>query len=244
MSHSSHSSHTNHSSHNNHSNSGHSPISLTWSSWGTGIEAGVTTLEESIAKIKEIRNNITYISSNKGPDPMPSVNTTGISDATFNVGEPAKATQYNTLKTEFDKLYSHIHGSNSSLPIKYVDDIIYATDASSVKTALDELASYDTHSSHASHSSHTSHSSSDRRLKENIQSIKYGLNEVLLMKPVSFSWKKDGGESFGFIAQEMKEITPEIIGEKEDGTLTIEYDKLTAVLVKGIQELYKQKEGK
>lgn len=232
----SHSSHSNHSNHTNHSNTGHSPISISWSSWGSGIVAGQTSLSDSIIKIKEIRDKIAYIQSNKGPSPLPSVDLSGVSDSTFNVGMPPKATQYNTLKDEFNKLYNKVHGGVSSLPTKYVGDIIYASETTAIKSNIDSLASYDAHSSHGNH---TNHSNSDKRLKKNIKEIKYGLKDILRLNPISFDWKNSDEESIGFIAQEMREIIPEIVVEKKDGVLAIEYDKLVAVLVKSIQELNK-----
>lgn len=236
MGHSSHSNHSNHSNHGNHSNTGHSPISISWSSWDSGIVAGQTSLSDSIIKIKEIRDKIAYIQSNKGPSPLPSVDLSGVSDSTFNVGMPPKATQYNTLKDEFNKLYNKVHGGVSSLPTKYVGDIIYASEATAIKSNIDSLASHDAHSSHGNH---TNHSNSDKRLKKNIKEIKYGLKDILRLNPISFDWKNSDEESIGFIAQEMREIIPEIVVEKKDGVLAIEYDKLVAVLVKSIQELNK-----
>ena len=81
---------------------------------------------------------------------------------------------------------------------------------------------------------------SDERLKDNITDIDYGLDTVLALRPVSFTWK-DGvsGDSIGFIAQEVLPLIPEVIGEMgEEGEerYTMAKDQLTAVLVKAIQE--------
>ena len=83
-------------------------------------------------------------------------------------------------------------------------------------------------------------SASDRILKTNIQDISYGLTEVLNMHPVSYNWKdteKRGDQKeIGFIAQEMQEIIPEVIGINNDETLSLDYSKITAVLVNAIKE--------
>ena len=81
---------------------------------------------------------------------------------------------------------------------------------------------------------------SDRRLKENIAPITYGLNEVLQLNPVSFSWKDDNNKNkqFGFIAQEVQEIMPEAIIEGD--YLGLEKDAIYATLVIAIQELKSQ----
>ena len=77
---------------------------------------------------------------------------------------------------------------------------------------------------------------SDKALKEDIKMIEYGLEDVLLLDPVSFRMKTGGIKSLGFIAQDMKPIIPELVYWVEGG-LSISYANLTAVLVKAIQEL-------
>ena len=77
---------------------------------------------------------------------------------------------------------------------------------------------------------------SDRRLKSNIQPLKVRGE----LNPVTF--EKDGKQSIGFIAQEVRELYPELV--KEDNTeehyLSINYAQLTAVLYAEIQELKKK----
>jgi len=84
-------------------------------------------------------------------------------------------------------------------------------------------------------------SSSDRTLKENIEEISYGTETILNLKPVFYNWKdkeKLGSQrEIGFIAQEINEYIPEVVGTNVDGTLSVDYPKLTAVLVKTIQEM-------
>ena len=82
---------------------------------------------------------------------------------------------------------------------------------------------------------------SDRRLKENIQTSKYGLNEVLKLEPVDYVLKSNGLKQVGFIAQDVKPLIPEVVsgieGDLEKGeTLGITYTSLIPVLTKAIQE--------
>jgi hypothetical protein len=83
--------------------------------------------------------------------------------------------------------------------------------------------------------------SSDASLKENVTDLEYGLNEALALRPISFEWidKERFGEQkeIGFIAQEVKEIVPEVIGINADETLSLDYPKLVAVLTNAIKEL-------
>jgi hypothetical protein len=87
----------------------------------------------------------------------------------------------------------------------------------------------------------TSTNPSDSRLKDKIADISWGLNEILKLRPVSYSWKDDKvnqGMQFGFIAQEVKDVMPEAIKEFGDAKyLGLEKDAIYATLVKAIQEL-------
>jgi len=90
---------------------------------------------------------------------------------------------------------------------------------------------------------------SDRRLKKNIETLNYGLDEVLKLKPVRYEWKesyKTGkGSMIGFVSQDVQEVIPEVINESkivgtEKTKLGIDYAKMVAVLTNAIQEQQKQ----
>lgn len=88
---------------------------------------------------------------------------------------------------------------------------------------------------------------SDSRLKDDITDLQYGLNEILQLRPVSYNWKNDTinqGKQFGFIAQEVQEIMPELISEfttteDEEEVVRLGLDKegIYATLVNAIKEL-------
>jgi len=93
---------------------------------------------------------------------------------------------------------------------------------------------------------------SDARLKENVENLSYGLNEILKLRPVSYNWIniKDGEKRIGLIAQEVQKVIPEmvkdhrIIKDEVNGKITkvptskigLQYDALIPVLTKAIQE--------
>lgn len=79
--------------------------------------------------------------------------------------------------------------------------------------------------------------SSDRRMKKNIRNIGYGLKEVKKMRPVSFEWKNEKQKRFGFIAQEMIDVMPEIVGGSKKTSYSLSPIEIIPVLVKAIQEL-------
>lgn len=83
---------------------------------------------------------------------------------------------------------------------------------------------------------------SDIRLKENIQPISNALGKILSLNGVSFNWvnKERGGyeTKIGLIAQEVKNIVPELVGETPDGYLTVNYKDIPALLIEAIKEIY------
>jgi len=81
---------------------------------------------------------------------------------------------------------------------------------------------------------------SDSRLKENITNLPSQLANIMALRPVEFDYIESmGGEhQIGFIAQEVKEIYPDLVGEHTDGMLTLtDLNKNDARLIKAIQEL-------
>ena len=96
----------------------------------------------------------------------------------------------------------------------------------------------------------TAYYSSDERLKENITTIEDALEKVNSIRGVEFDWKADhiksrGGEDgyfvrkhdVGILAQDVKKVCPEVVAEREDGTLGVKYEKLIGLLVQAINEL-------
>ena len=81
---------------------------------------------------------------------------------------------------------------------------------------------------------------SDKRLKDNINNLKYGLSDILSLRPVSYNMKKgDVKQShLGLIAQEVETIIPEVVSKKNDEaqTRSMRYSELIPVLIKATQE--------
>ena len=77
---------------------------------------------------------------------------------------------------------------------------------------------------------------SDARLKENIVTIKHGLDSVMKSQPRSYKMKDGDAEYVGFIAQEMLDVIPECVSGKPEKQLGISYGSLVAVAFKAIQE--------
>lgn len=92
---------------------------------------------------------------------------------------------------------------------------------------------------------------SDRKDKENIQKINYGLQEIMQLKPVKFTWKNrsERGVKLGLIAQDVQEVLSEVVKtfdhvkdssgnwkKVELERLGIYYSDIIPVLISGIQE--------
>ena len=85
-------------------------------------------------------------------------------------------------------------------------------------------------------------STSDERLKTDIQDLD-AVSRLMQIKPRSYLWKSQATSdeptkrNLGFIAQEVQEVFPELVGESPDGMLSVEYTGLIAPLVNTIQFL-------
>jgi hypothetical protein len=79
-------------------------------------------------------------------------------------------------------------------------------------------------------------SSSDKRLKKNIRTLSSALDTVASLRGVTFEWKEGGGKSIGLIAQEVKEVVPDIVVADDNGYLGIKYTNIIGILVEAIKE--------
>jgi hypothetical protein len=82
--------------------------------------------------------------------------------------------------------------------------------------------------------------SSDATLKTDVAPIAAGLAAVTALNPVSFAWKDTARfgpqREIGLLAQEVNAVVPEVIGVNADGTLSVDYPKLIAPVIRAIQE--------
>lgn len=79
---------------------------------------------------------------------------------------------------------------------------------------------------------------SDERKKKNIKTIDSALDKVLKLRGVYFDWKDSEmkGHQIGFIAQEAKEVIPEVVHGSEETEYSMQYAPVTAVLVEAVKE--------
>jgi Chaperone of endosialidase len=89
---------------------------------------------------------------------------------------------------------------------------------------------------------------SSRRYKEDIHDMGDASNGLLLLRPVTFHYKKpapDGSKplEYGLIAEEVDAVYPELVVRGTDGQIeTLQYSKLPAMLLNELQKQYRHAE--
>jgi hypothetical protein len=81
---------------------------------------------------------------------------------------------------------------------------------------------------------------SDMRLKSNITSLGSTLSKLLLIDGKSYSMKKDGKQKIGVIAQDIKEVFPELVTKDANEMLAVNYQGLIPVLINALNEQQKE----
>ena len=81
-------------------------------------------------------------------------------------------------------------------------------------------------------------SSSDIRLKTNINNITNALDKVKNLRGVTYNWLSGETDTkYGFIAQEVNNVIPELAFTNKDTYMGVHYDMFPALLVEAIKEL-------
>lgn len=79
---------------------------------------------------------------------------------------------------------------------------------------------------------------SARRFKKNIREFYGAITLLDQLEPVKYEWKENGKTDYGFIAEQVNEILPELVRTDSDGNVEgISYSKLTSVLTQGFKEM-------
>lgn len=79
---------------------------------------------------------------------------------------------------------------------------------------------------------------SDESVKDNVRQITGALDKIEALLGVMYERNdQDGKASTGLIAQNVKLVMPEVVGQREDGKLTVAYGNLMGLVVEAIKEL-------
>ena len=78
--------------------------------------------------------------------------------------------------------------------------------------------------------------SSDARLKSNIVSLGATLSKLMSIDGKSYTFKNSGEKRVGVLAQDIQEQFPDLVKERQDGMLTVNYQGLIPVLINALKE--------
>jgi len=86
---------------------------------------------------------------------------------------------------------------------------------------------------------------SDERFKKDVTTIADAVDKLNELRGVNFNWRQDeypdhefnDKPQLGLIAQEVKEVFPELVMQDNEGYYSVDYVKLTPVLVEAVKEL-------
>ena len=93
------------------------------------------------------------------------------------------------------------------------------------------------------------YATSDARYKDNVKLITKPLEKLSQIRGVTFDWNDkapawtrqdkfaESRRDVGVIAQEVQKVLPEVIDERKDGYLAVNYEKMVPLLIESIKEL-------
>ena len=90
----------------------------------------------------------------------------------------------------------------------------------------------------------------DEKFKKNVHEIDNALDKLSKLRGVGFEWRQDeyaqmrfaDGPQIGVIAQEVEAVLPELVNSPDASYKTVDYTKLTAVLIEAVKELKAENE--
>ena len=77
-------------------------------------------------------------------------------------------------------------------------------------------------------------------MKDNINPISDALKKVISISGNTFDWNEKSnkeGSDVGVVAQEILEVLPEAVTERENGYLAVRYERLVPLLIEAIKDL-------
>lgn len=85
------------------------------------------------------------------------------------------------------------------------------------------------------------YTSSDRQIKKDIQQLSDPLPQLLKIKGVSYTLKRTDEKTMGVIAQDVEEVYPELVREK-DGVKQVNYNGLIGPIIESLRQLRDENE--
>jgi hypothetical protein len=198
------------------------PTNLHWDNTNSRLGIGTASPNESIHSTGSILTNGVFFVINTNPGFIFQENDVANSDWDFQVnGGNILFYEVNDGRSVFDLRYQFRAGGqlwvgNTS---SYGNYLLQVKDSLYVNGNV-SAAAYTTRS--------------DYNLKDDIFDLKYGLNDVLKLQPVEYTYKSNGSKQLGFIAQDIGTILPEVVSFEE--SMSVNYQAIVPILTKAIQE--------
>jgi predicted acyltransferase (DUF342 family) len=116
--------------------------------------------------------------------------------------------------------------------------VFFKNAGSTIESASNDLT--DTSITYADVQAESFNSASDIRLKKDVVELDGALDKIDSIRGVHYHWineEQSKERQVGVIAQEIQAVYPELVMEGGNGFLSVDYPKLTAVLIQSIKEL-------
>ena len=162
-------------------------------------------------------------------------------DYSFAAGWKAKANHHGTFVWADNSNADFSSSANAQFLIRASGGVGIGTNAPSVALHVVGSICY----------TGTSGLCSDKRFKKDVETITGALDRVTELRGIEFNWKRDEfpehqfpeGKQTGFIAQELRQVLPDVVSQGTDGFYSVDYGRLTPVLVEAIKELSAENES-
>ena len=161
-------------------------------------------------------------------------------------GVTATTAELNFVDGVTSKIQTQLNGKQASLgftPYDATNPVGYTTYTSNQAT---NTTSNVTFASVSATGDVVAYASSDRRLKDNIVNIENPIEKVQKLNGVTWDWNGNADElqqslpNVGVIAQEVEEVFPQLVHDRENGYKGVDYAKLTGLLIEAVKEQQKQ----
>lgn len=192
---------------------------------GVDDKAKTAAVADSAAKLSTARTIGGVSFDGTGNIDLPGVNKAGNQNTTGNAGTATKLQTARTINgVSFDGTANITVADSTKIPL------------SGNSTKSGNLAVTGTLTSGEFTSSGNVTAYSDVRLKRDVEDIPNVLKKIMNVRVVSFKMLGQEQERYGVIAQELKEIFPELVQKDTNGMYKVNYITLNLLLIKAFQE--------
>lgn len=154
-------------------------------------------------------------------------------DGTLTGNEIEQTPEIKTIKTEYDYIFTEgrLKGIKN---INYTSNVIFTEQTTPIMSMNQDDITMHQRLICALGTT----TSSDRRIKDNVNIIENALDKIDRLDGVSYFNKLSKSNEIGLIAQDVKEVIPEVVVDSD--IMGIQYGNMIGLLIEGIKELRKE----